>query len=121
MLDVVATVIDGADKRLQGACIALLINFAIIFREDNDKYESAKVHMLTNMVELLSLELDTKLAYRSLVVIGTLIYRDEGCTDIAQGIELNEMVETINKTHSDDANVVGVSQELAEAFKDPRK
>jgi len=121
MLDVVATLIADADKRLQGACIALLINFAIVFREDNDKYESAKVHMLTNMAELMSLELDSKIAYRALVVLGTLIYRDPGCTEIAKGIELNEMVETMNKTHSEDLQVVAVAQELAAAFANPER
>lgn len=127
MVDCVASITSGrqTEKTLMVGCLALLINFAIVFldppSEDKNRYESAKVHMLSNMVELLSAELDSKLAYRACVVVGTLIFRDAGSTEIAQGLELPELIAALKVTHSDDAQLKEICEELSRAFADPSK
>lgn len=121
IVDCIATLLAESDKRVMSACLALLINFAIVFREDNNRFESAKVHVLTNMMELFSGPLEPPMAYRACVVLGTLVFRDKGCTEIAIELELQHSIDNLKNTHSDNKQIVEVCEELGQAFADPSK
>jgi len=59
---------------------------------------------------------EAEVVYRLLIVMGTLIYRDVGCTDIAAGLNIPDGIKAVAKQHSKDKNVSEIAAELAKAF-----
>jgi len=117
IFDCIQTTLDKIkDEEYHTACIGVIINFAILFREDNKAYEQAKIMALSGVTGLLESESNTKLLYRLLVVLGTLIYRDENCLTIAQGLDAALVADRISKANSSDENIVAVAKEVASAL-----
>jgi len=104
------------DEEFHTACISVHINFAILFREDSKAYEQPKIMALSGVTGSLESETNPKLIYRLLVVLGTLIYRDENSLEIAKGLEATALVERLSKANSTDDNIVQVGKELLTAL-----
>jgi len=104
------------DEDFHTACISVHINFAILFREDSKAYEQAKIMALSGVTGSLDSATNPKLLYRLLVVLGTLIYRDENSLTIAQGLEASALVDRLAKSNSTDDNIVQVAKELTTAL-----
>jgi len=105
------------DDNLRASAFALFINFTLLFIEDSHFYEGGKVQLLSSLPEHLSLpHLSPKLAYRLLVILGTLIYEDPNTTELAVALEIPDKVEQVRKEHSADQSVQDVSRELKQAL-----
>jgi len=88
------------EKRLQmlrAASVGLLINYATLFLEDFKLYEGAKIHCLTAVIEQLEGKVNATIAYRLLVVLGTLIYADENVRTIAADLETPKILATLSQ------------------------
>jgi len=118
-VDTVAPLLVTSDKRLKTSALALLINFAILFGNTPKEYEAAKVHCLTNMIEFLSAETDAELIYRGLVILGTLIYRDTSCTEIAISLEVPELVNKVGQKHAAHPNINACINEMKKELTKP--
>lgn len=116
VVDALAPLLLSSDKRLKTSAVAVLINLAILFEESPKEYEAAKVHCLTNLIEFLTAEADLELIYRGLVIVGTLIYRDPSCAEIASSLEVPELVTQIAQKHSGSANITACVSELKKEF-----
>lgn len=75
VLDVLSGVMGkfAEDEELKLSCVAVMINYAIMFREDPAFYEGAKVLALSSLAELVKADKSAQVAYRGLVIIGTLV------------------------------------------------
>jgi hypothetical protein len=119
VIDTIAPLLLTTDKRLKTSALALLINLAILFGESPKEYEAAKVHCLTNMIEFLSAESDAELVYRGLVILGTLIYLDPSCTEIASSLEVPDLVKRVGQKHAADAKINACISEVNKELSKP--
>jgi hypothetical protein len=134
------------DDNLRASCFALYINFTLLFIEDNQFYEAGKVQLLSrsththpstihtilpspirrshsplsvlfSLPELLTLpNLNSKLVYRLLVILGTLLYEDPTTTELAVALEVGATVEQVRAAHSGDQAVQEVVKEVKQAL-----
>ena len=75
------------------------------------------MQLLSSIPELLALpNLSSKLTYRLLVILGTLLYEDANTTELAAALEIPEAVDTACKKHSADQQVQDVSREVKQAL-----
>jgi thioredoxin 1 len=102
----------GADAKVRGELIAVLVNFALLFLEDAAKFHEAKVHLVSSAKELLAAEDDGELAYRLVVVLGSLLYRDAACKEIARALDLAEAARDAAKRHAAHAQLNQAAEEL---------
>ena len=73
--------------------------------------------LLRSLPELLAFpNLNAKLVYRLLVILGTLIYEDTNTTELAIALEIPDAVETVRKAHPSDQPVQDVSREIKQAL-----
>merc|ERR1712127_77571 len=89
---------------------SLFINYAISFTQKPDA--DAKTHALTSVMEILQNEADAEedeadgvMIYRLLVVVGTLVYNDPGCTALAMDLELPTICAAAAAACPDDTTV----------------
>jgi len=82
------------DENLRSAGLALYINHTLLFNEDKQFYEAGKVQLLSSLPEHLLLpHLNSKLLYRILVILGSLVYEDASTTELANALELPTAVQ----------------------------
>jgi len=87
------------EKRLQTlhtAGAGVLINYSTLFLEDFKLYEGAKVHCLTTITEQFEGKVNPAIAYRLLVVLGTLIYADDNLRTIAADLETGKIISSLS-------------------------
>jgi len=107
-----------SDEDIRSSAIGVYINFAIVFKSDRQLYESAKLQLLTSVKELLeSGDLSANLVYRSLVIIGTLLYLDETLTDVTRELEVEALLTEKKSKLSNDNNVMQCADELVQLLK----
>lgn len=119
VLDAVNTILIkfASDEQLLTACIGLYINYAILFREDPQFYESGKVHLLSSVIELLDThKANAKIVYRLLVIIGTLAYGDKNCIDLAKDLDVVRVATELSKQHADSKDIATVAQEVVDCI-----
>jgi hypothetical protein len=91
---------------------------AILFSEDAKFFEQAKVLMLTSVQEALQQEpVDPKIAYRCIVVLGTLVYQDANATELARDLDLLDVVNAVSRTLEKDEQTQKVTLEFRQAIK----
>jgi len=84
-------------QTLRASNVALLINYAISFLEDPQSFEAAKIICLSCTIEYLSKKNNGVLAYRLLVVIGTLIFNDTNVRSIAGDLEVGTTLSSLKQ------------------------
>ena len=73
--------------------------------------------VLFSLPELLTLpNLNSKLVYRLLVILGTLLYEDPTTTELAVALEVGASVEQVRAAHSGDQAVQEVAKEVKQAL-----
>eukprot|EP01006_Ploeotia_vitrea_P041865 TRINITY_DN66582_c8_g2_i1.p1 TRINITY_DN66582_c8_g2~~TRINITY_DN66582_c8_g2_i1.p1 ORF type:complete len:527 (-),score=287.44 TRINITY_DN66582_c8_g2_i1:1485-3020(-) len=114
VLEAVTELSFHEDKNVRTTVVGVLANFAIMFRQNAEKYEDAKIQCLSAMTELLA-EKNSTVLYRSMVVFGTIVYRDSVCREMAIGLDLVDTIkragEACAKAGKHD-NIVQCSAEL---------
>lgn len=101
------------DAALRACCVNLLINFAIVWRDQPGANEAAKVQSLACLMEMLETEKrDAKIIFRIIVVLGTLIYGDSGCHSMAVDLELPRVVRAIATSFATSPEVTASTTEL---------
>lgn len=116
ILDKIASLGGHADVKVRLSYLGLLVNFSILFREDPKQFAEAKVHCLSSLMELLSLESDPTAVYQALVVLGTLVYRDNNCKEMASGLEVEAAVQKQAQAFSGNARVSQCAAEVLQAL-----
>ena len=66
-------------------------------------------------------ESETGSVYRALVVLGTLLFRDEECTGMANSLEIADVVKQQISVHAADPKILRCATEVLEALEDPEK
>lgn len=111
------------DENLRLSIIALYINFAIFFTEDIKYFEQAKVLLLTNIQDALQGgnggPIDPRIAYRCIIIVGTILYRDTNATELARDLDVLETVRTAIKSEAcqKDQQIQQAFGELEQAIK----
>jgi len=110
-----------ADDNLRLSIIAVWINLAILFTEDAKYFEQAKVLLLTSVQEALQQSpLDSRIAYRCCVIIGTLLYADSNATSLARDIDIADSVQRAaasDQRCKEDQQVQQVKDEIQKLIK----
>jgi len=105
------------DENLRATVLALYINYSVLFIEDSKFYESGKVQLLSSLPEHFSLNnLNAKLAYTLIVVLGTLVYDDVTLTELAAALELPAVVQQITLRFPGDSNLQEAGKEAITAI-----
>lgn len=110
---------DGTLKMLSLSIVGVFINYAILFAEDVTKYEEAKVVCLSNVMEsLTNHSKNSKVVYRLLVVLGSLVYGDANMTSTAKDLEFPAIVEDLRgqEGFKENEQIQEVSAELMKVF-----
>ena len=105
------------DDNLRASAFALYINYTLLFCESSAVYEAGKVQLLSSLPEQLRLPgLNAKLAYRLLVVLGTLLYEDSNTVEMAQALEVADVVAEVAKQHQQEQQVKEVVKEIEQVL-----
>ena len=105
------------DDALRGSAFALYINYTLLFCEHSAAYEAGKVQLLSSLPEQLRLPgLSSKLVYRLLVVLGTLLYEDDNIMEMAAALEVPAVVQEVAKEHEQDQQVKEVAKEIEQVL-----
>jgi hypothetical protein len=123
ILGACAFLVRSANKKVKQIISCLLINFAIAFyhRSKNSKdlvsttnMKETKLQCLSTVIELLKAEEVASSLYRLIVVIGTLIYKDEEAKSVASVLELESMIADIqmNQIYGSESNLLKACSEV---------
>ena len=105
------------DDNLRASAFALYINYTLLFCESSALYEAGKVQLLSSLPEQLRLPgLNAKLAYRLLVVLGTLLYEDSNTVEMAQALEVPAVVAEVANEHGEDQQMQAVVKEIEQVL-----
>eukprot|EP00823_Brevimastigomonas_motovehiculus_P004384 TRINITY_DN288_c0_g1_i1.p1 TRINITY_DN288_c0_g1~~TRINITY_DN288_c0_g1_i1.p1 ORF type:complete len:573 (+),score=179.41 TRINITY_DN288_c0_g1_i1:77-1795(+) len=99
------------DMKVRSAAIAILLNYALLFRENAKDFESGKTLLLSMVAELIEGEKEKSLVYRYLIVIGTIVYHDEGAKSIAKQL-LMSAIEQAWRAHANAQEIAACAKEL---------
>eukprot|EP00475_Leptophrys_vorax_P025580 TRINITY_DN3580_c0_g1_i1.p1 TRINITY_DN3580_c0_g1~~TRINITY_DN3580_c0_g1_i1.p1 ORF type:complete len:485 (-),score=120.71 TRINITY_DN3580_c0_g1_i1:3168-4622(-) len=118
ILNAIASLTKHENKKVKQIVSCLLLNFsvAILYRKNSsaNKGESldfgnVKLQCLSSSIELLIGEQSAPAIYRLVVIIGTLVYRDEETKTVASTMELESVIDGIS---AGDSNLTEARAEL---------
>lgn len=121
VLSLMAHIPSSTNKKLRLTYACLLINYAIfflgyrtVFEENEVDISAAKAQCLSSAVELLSKDINTGVIYRGLVVLGTLLFRDEEMKAVASALDLSGFLDSLLETPEiyNDSKIRSTAEEI---------
>jgi len=102
LLDCTTTVYDANDDvGIRNACIGVMINYTILFRDCPKQYVQEKNQCLDSVLHFVKVETKPPLQYRLLITLGTLVYYDEKTRQLAEEFGASGLVEKIGQSHKE--------------------